>query len=99
MGADILSQFELTFDLANSTLCLRRDLSYSPVTNRFVGLGIQFVRNPTGDYTVMGVWENSPAALAGISQGDHIIAINGNNVDLFTTDEFWRMLHADEGHC
>jgi len=60
-GSDLLQQFEITFDLRNSTVHFRSDADYRPDPYRYVTIGIQIGKTPQGTFEVMGVWKDSPA--------------------------------------
>ncbi|HNQ44518.1 MAG TPA: PDZ domain-containing protein, partial [Candidatus Cloacimonadota bacterium] len=62
----------------------------------FGGLGIQI--DKIGDYiTVVSPIEGTPAYRMGISAGDRIIKVNGENVIGFSTDESIKRMRGDVG--
>ena len=97
LGSDLLQQFEITFDLRNSTVYFRPDADYRPDPYRYVTIGIQIGKTPQGAFEVMGVWKDSPAEEAGIQTGDTIDEIGGKPIYSLTLDQVSRELHAREG--
>jgi hypothetical protein len=97
LGSDILQQFEVTFDLRNSTIFLRPDTRYKRDPYRYVTIGIQIANNPQGGFEIMSVWKDSPAARAGVQQGDILKAVDGKPVETLTAQQVSSMLHAKEG--
>ena len=79
IGIEILKRFDLTFDYARNTIYLEKNTNYNrpSVFNR-AGLAPRIT--PEG-LKVISVFEESPAAVAGISPGDTILAINGRTGD------------------
>ncbi len=94
LGSDILQQFEITFDLKNNTIFLRPDTLFKRDPYRYVTIGIQIAKNGQGGFEIMSVWKDSPAARAGLQQGDVLKAVDGNPVDTFTAQQVSSMLHA-----
>lgn len=97
LGSDILQQFEITFDLKNNTIFLRPDTLYQRDPYRYVTIGIQIAKNGQGGFEIMSVWKDSPAARAGLRQGDVLKAVDGKPIDTFTAQQVSSMLHAKEG--
>jgi hypothetical protein len=97
LGSDILQQFEITFDLKNNTIFLRPDTLYKRDPYRYVTIGIQIANNGQGGFEIMSLWKDSPAARAGLQQGDVLKAVDGKPVDTFTAQQVSSMLHAKEG--
>ena len=79
IGTEILKRFNLTFDYARNTIYLEKNANYNrpSVFNR-AGLA---PRITSEGLKVVSVFEDSPAAAAGISPGDTILAINGHTGD------------------
>jgi hypothetical protein len=94
LGSDILQQFEITFDLKNNRIFLRPDTLYKRDPYRYVTIGIQIANNGQGGFEIMSVWKGSPAALAGLQQGDILKAVDGKPVDTLTAQQVSSMLHA-----
>ncbi len=97
LGSDILRQFEVTFDLKKDSVYLAPDVHYAIDPYRYTTLGIQIARNDQGMIQIMSVWNNSPAAKAGIQAGDLIRAINGQSIESQPLEAVSSKLHAKEG--
>jgi hypothetical protein len=97
LGSDILQQFEIAFDLRNDTIFLKPDAQYQRDPYRYVTIGIQVAKTDRGAYQVMSVWRNSPAALAGLQQGDVLKTVDAKPVDTLDAQQVSSMLHAEEG--
>jgi len=97
LGSDLLRQFEVTFDLGHSLLFLKRDPAFHSDPYKYITIGIQFAKDASGDFTVMAVWKDSPAAQQGILPGDRILSINGETVAGMTLEQFSAKLHGKEG--
>lgn len=96
LGSDVLQQFGITFDLKNNRIFLRPDTLYQRDPYRYVTIGIQIAKNGQGGFAIMSVWKDSPAARAGLQQGDVLKAVDGKPVDSFTAQQVSSMLHAKE---
>jgi PDZ domain/Aspartyl protease len=97
LGSDVLQQFEVTFDLKNSRIFLRPDNLYKREPYRYVTIGIQIASNGQGGLEIMSIWKDSPAARAGLQQGDVLKEVNGKPVETFTAQQISTMLDAKEG--
>ncbi len=97
LGSDILQQFEITFDLKNNNVFLKPDAQYKRDPYRYVTIGIQIAKNDLGAFQIMSVWEDSPAARAGLQQGDLLRAVDAKPIEALTTQQVSSMLHAREG--
>jgi predicted aspartyl protease len=97
MGTDLLRQFDVTFDLAHDHLYLKKDAQFKRDPYRYTTIGMQFAKDSTNRYTVVGVWKNSPAKEAGIRIGDHILAVNGRASESLSSNQLAGQLHGEEG--
>jgi hypothetical protein len=84
MGAEILSKFTITFDYPHSLLYLKPNAERdSPIPADESGVWLNPL--PDGDFTVADVALGSPAAEAGMEEGDIVTAVDGkpaNGIDL-----------------
>lgn len=96
VGADILSRFHLVLDYTRSSIVLEK--------NRFFGApfefdmcGIRFVME--GErfdvFKVFSVFDGSPAAEAGIEQGDLVTMIDGRRTSEFTRESLREYMQRD----
>jgi len=97
LGSDLLREFEVALDLKHERMVLNRDAQFKPDIYRYTTIGIQFARNGQGTYSVMSVWQNSPADKAGVTIGDQIKMIDGKTVASLNPEELSGRLHAEAG--
>jgi predicted aspartyl protease len=97
LGADVLSQFVVTLDLARDRMYLKRNPNYHPDLDRFSAIGIQFARNPEGSFTIMAVWSPSPAADANLKIGDRILMVNQQDTLQMSLEDLSRQIHGSSG--
>ena len=97
LGTDILHHFVLTLDLAHDTLYLVRDPSRHDDRYLYSTIGIQFAKASSGDFTVVAVWNPSPAAAAGLKIGDLIHAVNQADARRMSLDDLSRAIHGHPG--
>ena len=97
LGSDLLSEFEITFDLKHNRIFFQKDVHFRADPFRYTTIGIQFARNNKNEYSVMSVWKNSPADKAGVVIGDQIKAINGEAAAPMTSEQVSGRLHGAEG--
>jgi carboxyl-terminal processing protease len=69
---------------------------YSQIEGNFVGLGVE-LKTSSGTLSIVRVIPGSPAEIAGIRNGDRIVAIDGRAVSDFSTDQAANMLQGPEG--
>jgi carboxyl-terminal processing protease len=69
---------------------------YSQIEGNFVGLGVE-LKADRGALLIVHVIPGSPAARAGIQDGDRIIAVDGRSTAELTTDEAASLLSGAEG--
>lgn len=75
IGGAVLSRFDCTFDYAHQQLLLTKNAQFAaPFSYDRSGL---FLVDRNGAYTVLSVFAGTPAAAAGLSQGDVIVEANG----------------------
>ena len=72
LGTDVLRPFIVTLDLANARMYLMSDPNSHADRYLFSTIGIQFAQDAEGRFTIMAVWNPSPAARAGLKIGDKI---------------------------
>ena len=97
LGSDFLKQFVVSLDLANDSLYLSPDPNFKPDQDRFSTIGIQFVKDPSGFFTVMAVWSPTPASQGGLKVGDQILSINGLSTLEMTQEDLSQQLHGESG--
>ena len=76
LGAEILKRFNVTFDYAASRMVLEKSQRFAdPFEREMSGLAFDFEQD--GTLAVQTVLPGSPAAAAGIAEGDRILSIDG----------------------
>lgn len=97
LGSDFLKQFVVTLDLANDTMYLSKARRYKVDVNRFSTIGIQFIKDSLGTFTIVAIWTPSPASNAGLEVGDQIVAVNGLNTTPMDLEGLSRQIHGKSG--
>jgi predicted aspartyl protease len=97
LGSDVLRRYVVTLDLANDRMYLSSDPNNHPDQYQFSTIGIQFVRDEGGSFTIMAVWHPSPAEKAGLKAGDRILAVNRLGTHEMSLDDLSRKIHARPG--
>jgi hypothetical protein len=75
VGYGILRQFNITFDLANATLYFEKNANFGQA-DTFDRSGMWIERGADG-YEIIDVIKDGPAAKAGLSPGNVIVAVDG----------------------
>ena len=75
VGYGVLRQFNITFDYANSTLYFEKNANYGQ-PDAFDRSGMWIERSAEG-FEIIDVIKDGPAAKAGLSPGNVIVAIDG----------------------
>ncbi|WP_433966504.1 aspartyl protease family protein [Tunturiibacter gelidiferens] len=97
LGSDFLMRFVVLLDFANDSLYLSPDPNFKPDQDRFSTIGIQFVKDPTGFFTVMAVWSPTPASEANFNVGDQILSANGLSTIEMPQEDLSSQLHGKPG--
>ena len=53
----------------------------SSATGEYSGIGVTFSQDKNGNYVIVGVTKDSPAAKAGLKAGDYIVEVDGKTYD------------------
>jgi len=97
LGTDVLRQFIVTLDLANNKIYLIRNPNSHIDRYLFSTIGIQFAKDIDGDFTILAVWNPSPAAKAGLKIGDLILAVDQLDTRQMSLDDLSREIHGHPG--
>ena len=98
IGGEVLRRFKVVFDYARGRLILEPNAHYAePVEYdmsgiRLRGIGLGSRGDDFRTFRVYQVLEDSPAAEAGLHEGDVLFAIDGVPAARFTLDEISQML-------
>jgi PDZ domain/Aspartyl protease len=90
IGPDILRQFVVTFDYPQRRLLLRKSPEFG-ARDTWDRSGMWLGQDDTG-FVVLDVMAGGPAAEAGLTVGDHILAIDGRPVERLALPEVRRRL-------
>lgn len=96
LGSEVLSRFEVAFDLPHNRIFVKKDPGYHDDPYRYTTVGIQFARSGDG-FAVMSLWQNSPADKGGIEIGDRLLAINGQSTSSMNQEQLSARLHGEAG--
>lgn len=81
IGSELLSRFNLIFDLKNKQLYFKPNGYFkAPFVYNVAGIELKQLHSALGGFEVARVWENSPAAHAGILPGDQLLGVNNENI-------------------
>ncbi len=95
IGSQILSRFNLIFDYNNKKMYFKPNIYFkSKYSYNVSGIEITQITPQLPLTEVMSVWENSPAAKAGVLPGDHIIEINGNSAFYMQMNEIRKIFET-----
>lgn len=98
LGNKILKKFHLIFDYQKKFVYARPNKSHnSKLREDFSGLGIIASGYNLNQFSIEEVYENSPAALAGLKPGDEIKKINRRNTILLNLQSLEKRLSSQEG--
>ena len=96
LGSDLLQQFEITFDLRNSTVYFRPDADYRPDPYRYVTIGIQIGKTPQASSKSWVYGRTHQRRKLASKQA--ILSMRSAAIpSTLTLDQVSRQLHAREG--
>jgi hypothetical protein len=95
LGLSILSHFAPTFDYRTQSLYLDPEKRVTPLPKNLSGMA--FTKNAPDAFTIVVVRPNSPAAAAGIVQGDQIVAVNGRDASNYSWADLIAMVTQPKG--
>jgi predicted aspartyl protease len=98
IGAEILRRFTVVFDYPHQRMILDpNSTSTAPYEFDMSGLFITASGEPSKEFTVYSVIENSPAGQAGLRVGDIIQAIDERPASSFTLEQVRQLLRESNG--
>jgi predicted aspartyl protease len=95
IGSDILRNFTLDFDYAHERIWFHRETGFTPPPFSLTGLAL--FKNDPKTLVVANTMKDSPAADAGLRQGDAILTIGNRNVEGLSMTEVMRLLQLPPG--
>jgi hypothetical protein len=96
LGQGILERFNVTFDYSRQVMYLAPNDQFNDPFD-FSMVGISFLRTENGLFRITRVFPDSPAADAGLKQGDLLKTIDDQVVTAVTRDEAYRLLQKKCG--
>ncbi|HKR01802.1 MAG TPA: aspartyl protease family protein [Pyrinomonadaceae bacterium] len=96
IGGEFLRRFKVIFDLRRHRLILEPGPRFSePYEYNMSGMGLRAEGEQFDVFKVHRVFENSPAAAAGVREGDRIVAIDGKPARTFTLERLYRLFKQE----
>jgi hypothetical protein len=95
LGGDFLSRYLTKIDYLHGEILLIPKSGYQSLNHSFsTGLGLK--ENAERQLVVRGIWEKSPADLAGIQIEDRVLEFNSKKVTPELHQELWLLLNNDK---
>lgn len=95
VGSQLLSRFNLFFDYAQKKLYFKPNENFkNPYSYNVAGIEITQIIPSVTLTEVMTVWENSPAAKAGVLPGDQVIEVNGKSAFTMSLNEIRKIFET-----
>ena len=95
LGSDFLSRYLMKIDYLHEEILLIPKAGYQGLNHLF-STGLQLQENSENHLLVRGIWEKSPADLAGIQIEDRILEFNSKKVTPELHQELWLLLNDDK---
>ena len=85
IGSELLARFNLVFDVQRRQLHFKPNSFFkAPFNYNIAGIELIQSQPPLPGFEVTAVWRDSPAARAGVKEGDQLIGINNESVFLLS---------------
>ena len=98
LGYEVLKRFIIVIDYPHQQLLLRPTAALrEPFEHDMCGLDLLATGPDYRRYLVQRVVPNSPAAAAGIAEGEELVSINFLPINVFSLTDLSRMLHSQDG--
>jgi hypothetical protein len=96
IGGELLRRFKVIFDPVRRQLILEPNAQFSePYEHNMSGIGLRAEGENFSIIKIHRVLEDSPAAEAGLREGDVIVAIGGQPVSSLSLDQLYRMFKQE----
>lgn len=92
LGSDFLSRYLIKIDYLHEDILLVPKTGYQSLNHSF-SAGLQLQENTENHLLVRGIWEKSPADLAGIQIEDRILEFNSKKVTPELHQKLWLLLN------
>lgn len=90
LGNEFLSRFKTILNYPRKTMFLYPKSHFNHCHNEFSS-GLALQKQTDGNFTVVGIWQGSPADSAGIAPGDQVIQINQKDAKNISMLEFYAL--------
>jgi len=98
LGYEVLKRFVTVIDYPHGRLLLRPTAAlYEPFEHDMCGLDLLATGANYRQYVVLRVVPGSPAASAGIAEGEELVSINLTQTSYLSISEVNRLLHSQDG--
>jgi hypothetical protein len=95
LGTDFLSRYLIKIDYLHGEILLVPKTGYQGFNHLF-STGLQLQENAENHLLVRGIWETSPADLAGIRIEDRVLEFNSKKITPGLHQELWLLLNDDK---
>lgn len=96
IGGELLRRFKVIFDAARRQLILEPNAHFNePFEHNMSGIGLRAEGENFSLIRIDRIMEDSPAAEAGLREGDVILAVGGQPVSSFTLDQLYQMFKQE----
>jgi len=92
IGGELLRRFKVVFDTAHHQLILEPNAYFAePYEHNMSGIGLRAEGRDFKTIRIYRIIADSPAAQAGLREGDEIVSIDSKSASDFTLDQLYRM--------
>jgi hypothetical protein len=99
LGGELLNRFTVIFDYGSQMLYLRKNRNYSyPFEFNLSGIDLVASGSDYSTFKIINIIEGSPADVAGVKEGDLILALNGKFSTDLTLSEINNQLRSQPGN-
>jgi hypothetical protein len=96
IGGELLRRFKVIFDTAHNQLILEPNAHFAePYEHNMSGIGLRAEGKDFKTIKIYRIIADSPAAQAGLREGDEIMSIDGNPAFNFTLDKLYQMFKQE----
>jgi len=96
IGGELLRRFKVIFDVAHHQLILEPNAYFTePYEHNMSGIGLRAEGEDFKTIRIYRVIAGSPAAQAGLREGDELVSVDGKPASDFTLDQLYGMFKQD----
>ena len=99
IGCELLRRFKVTFNYAEQYIVMKpvKRLMRESFEHDMSGMELRAKGESFRTYYIDKVVDGSPAAMAGLEEGDEMLFVNNNSTKELTISEIYKMLQRGEG--